>query len=95
MSDIIETVTIATDGGSVVINKSDFDADTMELFEAPDDESADDLFAKSLANIDGMKKEALIVALEAMEADTEGKVPELKDRLREVMIEAYNNGESE
>ena len=92
MSDVIATVTIATDGGPVVINKSDFDAKTMEIFE---DASADDLFVKSLANIDGMNKEALIVALEAMDADTEGKVPELKDRLRTVMTEAYNNGESE
>ena len=95
MSHVLETVLIETEVGSLVINKSDFDADTMELFETPDNKSADDLFAKSLANIDNMKKEALIVALEAMKADTEGKVPELKTRLQEVMTEAYNNGESE
>ncbi len=32
MSDVIATVTIATDGGPVVINESDFDAKTMQVF---------------------------------------------------------------
>ena len=99
MSDVLETVLIATEAGSLVINKSDFDADTMELFEATDvsddDKDADEMFAEAIANIDNMKKEALVEALEAMEADSEGKVPELKERLVAVMTEAYNNGEPE
>ena len=90
-------VTIETENGPVDINKSDFDSKTMKLYEAEtvENETADDLFAKSIANINGMNKEALVVALDAMEADIEGKVPELKERLRTVMTEADNNGESE
>lgn len=95
MNDTVQTMQIETENGPVTINESDFDKETMTPFKEQTQSDvlkmdADALFAESLANIDGMKKEALIVALEAMEADTEGKVPDLKERLRTVMTDAYN-----
>lgn len=97
----IETVNIVREGsrtGYKTINKSDFDADAMELFEGEavsGEETPDEAFAVAIANVNSMKKDDLVVALEAMKADTTGNVPVLKVRLQEVMTTAYNNGGSE
>lgn len=73
----IPTVKIAADdGGYAIINEADFDAETMELFDAPAAPAE-----VTRASIDQMKKADLVELLEAHGADTDGNVPALKERL--------------